>query len=295
MNYSIEQAGQDYDRIEAALTYLEAHFNEQPTLQQVAAKVYLSEYHFQKLFSRWVGISPKRFLQFLTKEYAKRLLQESRNVLDVTFESGLSSPGRLHDLLVNCEAVTPGEYKSGGDEVTIEYGFHPTPFGECLLALTRRGICALEFVKNSQRTAALEALQQKWTAADFSKSSGKTALLVEEIFQAKAGGQSAPFHLHLRGTNFQLKVWEALLHIPYAHLVAYDDIATYIGKPKAVRAVANALGKNPVPFLIPCHRVIKKMGESGGYSGGTARKRALIGWEAAMRETKGERRYVDRG
>jgi len=276
------QATLDYQRIEKAIDFLEENFERQPTLSEIARSVHLSEYHFQRLFRRWVGISPKRFLQFLTKEYAKELLQRSRNLLDVTYETGLSSPGRLHDLFVNCEAVTPGEFKRKGEGMRLKYGFHPTPFGECLLAMTDRGICWLAFVKSEGRQAELEALRKKWPNAETEENIQATKRVVQEIFGLVTNGRPvSQFHLHLHGTNFQLKVWEALLRIPAGNAVAYEEIAEHIGKPKAVRAVANAVANNPVAFLIPCHRVIRKLGEFGGYRGGIARKKAILGWEGA--------------
>lgn len=281
MRETYQVAALDYQRIEQAIQFLEHHFHTQPSLQDIAKHVHLSEYHFQRLFSRWVGISPKRFLQYLTKEYAKELLQESQSVLDVTYETGLSSPGRLHDLFINCEAVTPGEFKSRGEKVLIEYGFHPTPFGECLLSVTERGICGLAFINNNDRQKEVAALKRRWQNARFSENPEKTGQLIAYIFNSFPQKPPVPFYLFLKGTNFQIKVWEALLKIPYAQVVSYEDIAAKIGKPKAVRAVANAVANNPVPFLIPCHRVIRKLGDFGGYQGGTARKKAILGWEAA--------------
>ncbi|MFQ5709502.1 MAG: methylated-DNA--[protein]-cysteine S-methyltransferase [bacterium] len=276
-----QQSALDYQRIEAALGYLEQHFQRQPSLREIAESIHVSEYHFQRLFSRWVGISPKRFLQFLTKEYAKRLLQESQNLLEVTFETGLSSPGRLHELFVTCEAVTPGEFKLQGEGLTIEYGFQATPFGTCLLAVTERGICALIFSRSNDGEQDLESLKKKWEKARLRENTLKTQQLIGHIFTPLNQRKSAPLHLLLKGTNFQIKVWEALLRIPVGRVVTYEQVAAQIGRPKAVRAVANAIAHNPVPYIIPCHRVIRKIGEFGGYQGGTARKKALLGWEAA--------------
>jgi AraC family transcriptional regulator of adaptative response/methylated-DNA-[protein]-cysteine methyltransferase len=272
---------QDYYRIEQALGYLEENFNSQPELKEIAENIHLSEFHFQRLFSRWVGISPKRFLQFLTKEYAKRLLQESANLLEATFDSGLSSPGRLHDLFVTCEAVTPGEYKSGGNGLVIHYGIHPSPFGDCLLALTERGICGLHFISNGNHELLIQNFHKEWPRAAFTNSPDKTAPVVNQIFSPDKWKPNRPLHLLLKGTNFQIKVWEALLKIPLGTVVSYEDIARLIGKPSASRAVGNAVGANPIPFLIPCHRVIKKIGEFGNYSEGPLRKKAILGWEAA--------------
>ncbi|MCH7676262.1 methylated-DNA--[protein]-cysteine S-methyltransferase [candidate division KSB1 bacterium] len=283
MSEKFHQLSLDYQRIEQAIIFLEKNFHHQPTLKEIADSVYVSEYHFQRLFSSWVGISPKRFLQYLTKEYAKRLLKESRNVLDVSFETGLSSPGRLHDLFVNCEAVTPGEFKDQGEGLRIEYGIHPTPFGDILLATTARGICWLSFVKKEGPEQEIQNLQKSWPKGELCENASETKKLANRVFAISYNGSSKPqsFNLFLKGTNFQIKVWEALLKIPAGQVVSYEDVAAYIGKPKAVRAVANAVGSNPIPFIIPCHRVIRKIGEFGGYAGGTARKKALLGWEAA--------------
>jgi len=283
MSEKFHQLSLDYKRIEQAIVFLEKNFHHQPTLKEIADSVYISEYHFQRLFSSWVGISPKRFLQYLTKEYAKKLLKESKNILDVSFETGLSSPGRLHDLFVNCEAVTPGEFKERGDGLCIEYGIHPSPFGDVLLATTARGICWLSFIKKGGSEKEIEALQKNWPNAELCENATETKKLTNRVFAISYNGgtKPQPFNLLLKGTNFQIKVWEALLKIPAGQAVSYKDVAAYIGKPKAVRAVANAVGSNPIPFIIPCHRVIRKMGDFGGYAGGTARKKALLGWEAA--------------
>jgi AraC family transcriptional regulator of adaptative response/methylated-DNA-[protein]-cysteine methyltransferase len=276
------QASEDYERIEKSIKFLETNFSSQPGLNEVAAHIGLSEFHFQRLFSRWVGISPKRFLQFLTKEYAKHLLEDSVNLLDVTYEAGLSSPGRLHDLFVNCEAVTPGEYKTKGQGLTIKYGFHPSPFGECLLATTERGICGFFFVKNRDRKDPLTELRYFWKKADIVEDPQATRELVERIFNPSFADTRAPLHLILNGTNFQIKVWEALIKIPFGAVVSYEDVAIQVGIPGATRAVGSAVGKNPISFIIPCHRVIRKTADFGNYGGGTARKKAILGWEAAQ-------------
>ena len=282
---TFEQQSQDYYRVEQALNYLNDHADEQPSLKEVADSLNLSEYHFQRMFTRWVGVSPKRFLQYLTRERAKALLAQSHNLLDVALEAGLSGPGRLHDLFVATEAVTPGEYKSRGQGLTISYGFHSSPFGECLLACTPRGLSNLIFVQDGNRTAALKILRRAWPMAHLQEAPQDTAGLVRRIFDREREPGENPLNLHLQGTNFQIKVWEALLAIPPGSLVAYEDLAVYIGLPKAARAVANAVGKNPIPVIIPCHRVIRKMGEIGGYRYGSARKQALLGWEMAASPT----------
>ncbi len=279
---TFEQLSDDYGRIEQAILYLETHYRRQPDLKEVADSISLSEYHFQRLFTHWVGISPKRFLQYLTKENAKQMLASSASLLDVTYETGLSSPGRLHDLFVKCEAVTPGEYKTGGEGLAISYGFHPSPFGECLVAVTGRGICHLAFVEHADRAAAVEALHKTWPSSDLRQDAGRTRPLVDQIFARRPAGANSSLTLLLHGTNFQIKVWEALLRIPAGSVTSYEGLARFIGRPEAVRAVANAVANNPIAYLIPCHRVLRKSGEMGGYRYGTARKRALLGWEMAQ-------------
>ena len=279
-----KQLSDDYRRVEQAILYLENNAHRQPSLKEIAASVSLSEYHFQRLFTRWVGISPKRFLQFLTKERAKQMLERSENLLDVTYETGLSSPGRLHDLFVACEAVTPGEYKAQGEGLTIQYGFHYTPFGECLLAATERGISNLLFVQNGNRDEALRSLRKRWKNAELIEDPVRTRPLVSQIFNLYENRNPSSLSVFLNGTNFQIKVWEALLRIPPGAVVSYEALAASIGMPKAARAVSNAVSQNPIPVLIPCHRVIRKMGEFGGYRWGTARKKALLGWEMAKWE-----------
>lgn len=270
----------DYDRIAAAIAYIEANWKRQPSLEEVARSVYLSEFHFQRLFRRWVGISPKRFIQFLTVEHAKRRLEECRSVLDATYDAGLSSPGRLHDLFVSMEAVTPGEYKARGSGVRIGYGFHATPFGTALLAGTERGVCALSFVDGGEEEGALADLRARWEHAEVVEDAAATALLAARVF-APAEKNDAPIPLFVQGTNHQVRVWEALLRVPAGAVVSYEQLAAATGRPEAVRAVAGAVARNPIGYLIPCHRVIRKVGAIGGYRWGTERKRAILGWEAA--------------
>ena len=281
MNTSSESISSDYYRIEQALRYLQANHRRQPSLAEVAESVHLSEYHFQRLFLRWVGISPKRFLQYLTKENAKALLARSGSLLDVSLAVGLSGPSRLHDLFITCEAVTPGEYKARGEGLTIRYGFHNTPFGECLLALTERGLCGLSFAGPGGRQALLLELQQRWKQAELVADPAATAPFAERIFTLAHEPDAPPLQLYLSGTNFQLKVWQALLHIPAGELTTYGKIAMALGNPKASRAVGSAVGDNPIAYLIPCHRVIRQAGELGGYRYGLPRKQAILGWEQA--------------
>jgi AraC family transcriptional regulator, regulatory protein of adaptative response / methylated-DNA-[protein]-cysteine methyltransferase len=282
-----EQWEDDYSRVERSIRFIEDEALRQPSLTEIAAAAGLSEFHFQRLFSRWVGISPKRFLQFLTKEYARSLLEESRDVLSVTYESGLSSPGRLHELFVSCEALTPGEVKSRGEGVAIDYGFHASPFGRCLLAVTDRGICGLSFVKEGPEEELVDGLRRRWPGADLRHHPRVTAGIADKVFSFGPGNDPGPLHLFVRGTNFQIQVWQALIRIPLGTVVTYEDIACHIGMPQASRAVGNAVGSNPIPFLIPCHRVIRKLGEFGNYAEGPQRKKAILGWEAAL--THGER------
>jgi len=278
------EPSQHYKMIEQAIQYIEANIRRQPELDEIAASIGLSEYYFQRLFTEWTGISPKRFMQFLTKENAKKLLNQSENLLDTTHQVGLSSLGRLHDLFVNTEAVTPGEFKSGGAGLTIHYGIHHTPFGKCLIAATERGVCGLSFV-DANEGRAIDNLVADWNHAKMIEDYETTAPLVTRIFSGVSTrldtslevGQ--PLKLHLRGTNFQIKVWEALLNIPSGAVTTYEHIAARIGQPKAVRAVGTAVGHNPIAYLIPCHRVIRKSGEFGNYLYGSARKKVILARE----------------
>lgn len=285
MAESFNQLFEDYQRIEQAILFLEKNFQDQPDLKQVAGSVGLSEYHFQRLFTRWAGISPKRFLQFLSIEHAKQLLAESKSILDAAYETGLSSPGRLHDLFVTYEAVTPGEFKRKGEGVIIAYGFHLTPFGEVLLAVTERGICGLSFVAAEGREATLTDLQRRWPQAKFQEDPAQTMPLIEQIFSPSENEQERlPLKLHLKGTNFQIKVWQALLKIPPGRVASYETIAALIDQPTAKRAIGQATGQNPIAYLIPCHRVIRKVGSFGEYQWGAVRKKAILGWEAAQQQ-----------
>ena len=279
---TFKQLAQDYLKVEEAIKFIENNRGAQPSLNDVADSVGLSTSHFQRLFSRWVGISPKRFLQYLTKEYAKQLLEGSTNILDATFEAGLSSPGRLHDLFISCEAVTPGQYRDRGAGTEIAYGIHASPFGDCLLGKTARGICWLTFVRDRSEKELIHTMQGFWKNATIIPDTAGTAALIHQIFHFSENENPAALHLYVQGTNFQIKVWEALLKIPLGRAVTYEDIARHIGMPKAARAVGNAVGHNPIPFLIPCHRVIRKTGVFGYYGGGPARKKAMLGWEAAV-------------
>ena len=277
---------EDYRRIERAIEFLAENYQNQPSLDEVARSANLSEFHFQRLFRRWAGISPKRLVQFLTLEHAKQALEDSRSVLDAAYDAGLSSPSRLHDLFVTTEAMTPGEFKAKGAGLEISYGFHPSPFGECLLAVTERGICGLGFVGERDRKQTLEDFKGRWPAAQFHENSEKTQNYIDGIFNYKK--RTGAVKLLLMGTNFQIKVWEALLRIPPGSVVCYEDLARRVGKPTAARAVGGAVGRNPISFLIPCHRAIRKMGITGDYHWGAARKKAILAWEAARQSAESE-------
>lgn len=270
-----------YDRISDAIAFIRQHHLEQPNLSTIAQHVNLSDYHFQRLFTQWAGISPKRFLQYLTLDYAKSKITETQNLLELTTDSGLSSPGRLHDLFVALEAMSPGEYRAGGAGLPIRYGIHETPFGYCLIALTPRGICNIQFLQNADEQTALQPLHTDWPQAKITPDQTETGKVCEQIFHTS---HSSPLTLHLKGTNFQIQVWQALLRIPLGELTTYQSLATVIGKPTAARAIGNAVGRNPIAYLIPCHRVIRGTGELGGYRWGCDRKAAMLGWEASQIE-----------
>lgn len=271
----------DYDRIETAIEYVLARFGEQPTVDEIARSVHLSPYHFSRLFKRWAGVTPKQFLQHTTLEYAKELLADSRSVLHAAHESGLSGPGRLHDHFVTVDGVTPGEFKSGGEGASIVYGHHATRFGGCFIATTPRGVCRLSFVSADDESAALEALASAWPLAAI-REDVATTRAVADMIGSRLDVSDYP-RLLLRGTNFQVKVWQALLAIPPGCVVCYGDIGESIGQAGASRAVGSAVGANPVAFLIPCHRVLRKTGAFGGYRWGVARKVAMLRWEAVGR------------
>lgn len=277
-----QSAISDYERIEKAILFLEKNAGNKPNLKEIARSAHLSEYHFQRLFKRWAGVSPKRFLQALTLERAKQALAQSGSLLDAAYDAALSSPGRLHDLFVTLEAMTPDEFRNQGENLKIRYAFHPTPFGECLLAITQRGICNLAFVQRGKRRGAVRELRQEWKNAEVIEDASATKPYVDRIFRTRIS--TGPVTLHIRGTNFQIKVWKALLGIPRATTAFYEGIARRIKKPRSVRAVAGAIAHNPIAYLIPCHRVIRKTGAIGGYRWGSRRKKALLAWEAVAGE-----------
>jgi AraC family transcriptional regulator of adaptative response/methylated-DNA-[protein]-cysteine methyltransferase len=276
----------DYHRVATAIEYLHTHHHEHPTLSEVASQIGLSEYHFQRLFTRWAGVSPKKFLQYISLDHAKRSLDASASVLDATWDAGLSGPGRLHDLFVTLRAVTPGEYKSQGAGLTFRYGFHPTPFGECLLVLSERGVTGLAFVVDGNRQGTLEDQQAGWDAAEWVTAPGATGPMVDMIFGGAAGGRGDAHELPLllRGTRFQVAVWEALMRIPPGALTTHGRIAGAMGRSGAARAIGGACSANLIAHVIPCHRVIHATGVIGSYRWGAVRKRAILGHEAAGAE-----------
>jgi len=281
---SAPNAARDYARIESAIRYLAENYLDQPELGDVAGAAGLSEAHFQRLFAKWAGLSPKRFVQYLTLEHAKRCLQDSQSVLDTAFDAGLSGPGRLHDLFVACEAMTPGEYKAQASGLEITYGYAPSPFGECLIGETARGVCGIAFVDDGDREAAFDDLAGRWPGARFrreDKAIKSTASKVYATYSDNETTERTGLKLLLKGTNFQIRVWEALMRIPLGAVTSYDDLATRIGKPGAARAVAGAVAANPLGPIVPCHRVIRATGAITGYYWGPDRKRAILGWEAA--------------
>lgn len=269
-----------YEQIARAIDFLYVNFRNQPSLEEVAAQVNMSAFHFQRMFTEWAGISPKRFLQFLTTDYLKQRITGFENLLDAADAAGLSSQSRVYDLFVNLEAVTPLEYKEKGHGIRIEYGFHHTPFGECILGVTGRGICHLSFLGEENRSRAVEGLERAWENADVRENSRNTEVMAHAIFNRQPGKQEK-LSVLVKGTNFQVKVWNALLQVPYGTVTTYQSIARHIELPNALQAVGSAVGANPIAYLIPCHRVIRKNLVIGEYHWGTERKKAMLGWEMA--------------
>lgn len=270
----------DYERIEKVIRHLDARHREQPGLGALARVAGLSRFHFHRLFSRWAGVTPKAFLKALTANHAKRLLLRSGDLLGTSLDAGLSGPGRLHDLLVSVEGVTPGEFKGRGAGLDLRYGFHDSPFGPCLVGVTPRGICHLAFVQGSGKRAALKELRAHWPDARMRPGRNASARALRSLFAPKRGSRLIAV---VRGTPFQIKVWQALLRIPAGHVRSYGGIAADIGKSGAARAVGAAVGQNPVAYLIPCHRVILATGAVGEYHWGSIRKKAMLAREGAVR------------
>jgi AraC family transcriptional regulator of adaptative response/methylated-DNA-[protein]-cysteine methyltransferase len=269
----------DYERIRRIVAFISERWREQPSLEDIAAHVGLSTTHVHHLFRRWCGLSPKAFLQAITLDNAKALLADSASVLDTTYELGLSGPARLHDLFVTHEAMTPGDYKAGGAGLTLRVGYHPSPFGEAILVATERGLAGLGFVDGGDRAAALADMQRRWPKAAYVEDEAATAPLARRIFDPLSWRAEQPLRVVLIGTDFEVRVWQTLLRVPLGRATTYSDIASRIGKPSASRAVGAAVGKNPISFVVPCHRVLGRSGALTGYHWGLTRKQAMLGWE----------------
>jgi len=284
-----KQENINYQRIAKAIEYIQQNFKVQPSLEEIAKKVHLSPFHFQKLFTDWAGASPKKFLQYISIQHAKKILTDTPITLfETAYQTGLSGTGRLHDLFVKIEGMTPGEFKNKGENLSINYSFSESLFGRILVASTHKGICYMGFSDDKQ--IAFSELEKRFPKATFIQQTDEFQQNVLQIY-AQDWSKLNKVKLHLKGTDFQLKVWEALLKIPTGNLTTYGNLAKAIEKPKASRAVGTAIGKNPIAFLIPCHRVIQSSGTLGGYMWGSTRKTAIIGWEAAIISKKGERQY----
>lgn len=282
MAHMISENNINYHRIEKAIRYLEENFQRQPELDEVAEKVHLSPFHFQRLFTEWAGISPKRFLQFLTIDFLKEKLEQSKNIVEAADAAGLSSQSRVYDLFTTLEAVTPQEYKQKGSGIRIEYGIHETPFGDCLIGVTERGICWLSFIGTDEDPRfEVDKMKEHWHNSVFHQDQLLTLGFVHSIFNSKSTNAQRKLHVFVKGTNFQIKVWEALLKIPTGDVTTYQQIAEQIQSPKAMQAVGSAVGSNHIAYLIPCHRVIRKDGILGAYRWSSTRKKSIIGWEMA--------------
>jgi AraC family transcriptional regulator of adaptative response/methylated-DNA-[protein]-cysteine methyltransferase len=282
---TLQRQSRDYECVAGALAYLERHHHEHPSLADAAKAAGMGEFHFQKLFTRWAGISPKRFLQYLTLAHVKEVMISTSDPLGAAMEAGVSSMGRLHDLFVNLDAVTPAQYRDLGRGLQITYGLHPSPFGTCLLAVSDRGITNLFFSENGKTRGLIEDLRNEWELSRIFRDDSRTAKYVQKIFSPAPMRQ--PLSLFVKGTNFQIKVWEALLRTPSGVPMSYGALAGRVGKSRAVRAVASAVAANPVSYVIPCHRVIRNMGVVGEYRWGVTRKRAMVGWEMAKKDSSG--------
>jgi AraC family transcriptional regulator of adaptative response/methylated-DNA-[protein]-cysteine methyltransferase len=270
----------DYDIVRRAIAHIRGHWRDQPDIEEIAEAAGVTSTELHHLFRRWAGLTPKAFVQALTLDSARELLRSSASVLDASYEVGLSGPGRLHDLFVTHEAMSPGEWKTGAEGLTISYGFHPSPFGSALVMATERGLCGLAFADFGEEKAALADMSSRWPKAKYAEDSARTAPIAQRIFDNKLWRPDRPLRVVLIGTDFEVRVWETLMRIPMGRATTYSDIAGSIGSPKAPRAVGAAVGKNPISFVVPCHRVIGKSGELTGYHWGLTRKCAMLGWEA---------------
>jgi AraC family transcriptional regulator of adaptative response/methylated-DNA-[protein]-cysteine methyltransferase len=276
------EAARDYEVVRQNLEFLREHWREQPSLELLAERNGISGAHLQRLFTRWAGLSPKAFIQALTVDHARKLLRDSASVLDTAYEVGLSGPGRLHDLFVTHEGMSPGFYKARGKGLTIRHGFHDCPFGKVLVMMTEYGICGLAFADPGQEQATLEDMRRRWPEADYVNDPSVTAPIVSRVFDQSRWQAEQPLRIVFIGSDFETKVWQTLLKIPMGRATTYSDIASHIGNTKASRAVGSAVGKNPISFVVPCHRVLGKSGGLCGYHWGLTRKQAILGWEAGL-------------
>ncbi|GGH08124.1 transcriptional regulator [Alsobacter metallidurans] len=273
---------EDYDRVRKALAFMTEHWRRQPSLDEVAAQVGVSSSHLHHIFRRWAGLTPKAFLQALTLDSARALLRDSASVLDAAYEVGLSGPSRLHDLFVTHEAMSPGEWKAAGAGVAMAYGFHPSPFGEAIVVATARGLAGVGFVDDGDRESALADMVRRWPRAQFREDPAATQALAQRAFDPECWRSDTPLRVVLIGSDFEVRVWQTLLRIPMGRATTYSDIARHIGAPKAARAVGAAVGRNPISFVVPCHRVLGRSGALTGYHWGITRKQAMLGWEAGQ-------------
>ncbi len=273
-------ASTDYDIVRRAIAHIRGNWRDQPEIEQIAEAAGVTPTELHHLFRRWAGLTPKAFLQALTLDSARELLRSSASILDASYEVGLSGPGRLHDLFVTHEAMSPGEWKTGAEGVTISYGFHPSPFGAALVMATGRGLCGLAFADFGEEKAALIDMQSRWPKAKYVEDSARTAPIAQRIFDNEKWRPDQPLRVVLIGTDFEVRVWETLMRIPMGRATTYSTIANTLGNPKASRAVGAAVGKNPISFVVPCHRVMGKSGDLTGYHWGLTRKCAMLGWEA---------------
>jgi AraC family transcriptional regulator, regulatory protein of adaptative response / methylated-DNA-[protein]-cysteine methyltransferase len=280
-------AAADYDVVRKAIGHIRGHWREQPEIEAIAEAAGVTPTELHHLFRRWAGLTPKAFLQALTLDGARQLLRDSASVLDATYEVGLSGPGRLHDLFVTHEAMSPGEWKSGGEGLIVRFGFHPSPFGKALIMATERGLAGLAFADSGEEGAALADMKQRWQKAQYVADDARTASIARRIFDPDEWQQDRPLRVVLIGTDWEVRVWETLLKIPMGRVATYSNIASTICAPKAARAVGAAVGKNPISFVVPCHRVIGKSGALTGYHWGITRKHAMLGWEAGRVGTAG--------
>ena len=278
----LKRAADDYEVVRRAIAHIRGNWRAQPEIEQVAEAAAVSATELHHLFRRWCGLTPKAFLQALTLNHARDLLRSSASVLDTAYEVGLSGPGRLHDLFVTHEAMSPGEWKAGGGGLTLTYGFHPSPFGTALVMTTPRGLAGLALADAGRERAALDDMRSRWPNARYVEDATATAPTAQRIFNPALWKQEQPLRVVLIGTDFEVRVWEKLLTIPMGRLTTYSDLAASAGAPKAARAVGAAVGKNPICFVVPCHRVVGKSGDITGYHWGLTRKRAMLGWEAGI-------------